>query len=100
MTLLRNAIQAIGKRGVISIKTQVNGKNAIIKIADTGRGMPPEIRDSIFELGFTTKRSRVGIGMGLYNAYNIVQQHKGTIEVASEVGKGTEFVIELPLNSR
>ena len=99
MTLLRNAIQALGKKGAISIKTQVNGKNAIIKIADTGRGMPPEIRDSLFELGFTTKRSRVGVGMGLYTAYNIVQKHKGTIEVTSEVGKGTEFVIKLPLNS-
>ncbi len=99
MTLLRNAIQAIGKKGAISIKTQLNGKNAIIKIADTGRGMPPEIRDSLFELGFTTKRSRVGVGMGLYTAYNIVQKHKGTIEVTSEVGKGTEFVIKLPLNS-
>ena len=99
MTLLRNAIQAIGKKGAISIKTQVNGKNAIIKIADTGRGMPPEIRDSLFELGFTTKHSRVGVGMGLYTAYNIIQKHKGTIEVTSEVGKGTEFVIKLPLNS-
>ena len=99
MTLLRNAIQAIGKKGAISIKTQINGKNAIIKIADTGRGMPPEIRDSLFELGFTTKRSRVGVGMGLYTASNIVQKHKGTIEVTSEVGKGTEFVIKLPLNS-
>ncbi|MCH7680895.1 tetratricopeptide repeat protein [candidate division KSB1 bacterium] len=99
MTLLRNAIQAIGKKGVITIKTQVNGTHAVIKIADTGRGMPPEVHDSLFELGFTTKRSRVGVGMGLYTAYNIVQKHKGTIEVTSEVGKGTEFVIKLPLNS-
>lgn len=96
MTLLRNAAQAIEKEGVISIKTGTKNGNVFVRIADTGRGMSPEVKKALFELNFTTKKSRVGLGMELHSAYNIIQRHQGSIQVESEVGKGTEFLITLP----
>lgn len=96
MTVLRNAVQAIEKEGRITIKTRADNENVYVTISDTGNGMPPEAVNALFDLSFTTKRSRIGIGMGLYNAYNIIQKHKGTIQVESEVGKGTTFLITLP----
>lgn len=98
MTLLRNAAQAIDSDGRIVIKTGANNGRVFIQISDTGRGIAPEIKNSLFQLGFTAKTSRVGLGMGLHNAYNIIQRHQGTIEVESQVGKGTEFLITLPVN--
>lgn len=97
MTILSNAIQAIEGRGSITIKTSRKHKNILIDISDTGKGMPPKVVESLFDLGFTTKYSRVGIGMGLHNAFNIIQKHKGTIEVNSKVGIGTNFLISLPM---
>jgi signal transduction histidine kinase len=99
MTLLRNAAQAIEKQGRITIQTGAENGNVFIRIRDTGRGIPPEIRASLFQLNFITKSSRVGLGMGLHNAYNIIQRHRGQIEFESEVGKGTEFRITLPTNA-
>ncbi|HEX9653968.1 MAG TPA: HAMP domain-containing sensor histidine kinase, partial [bacterium] len=96
MTLLRNAAQAIESEGRITIKTGANNGEVFIRIADTGRGIPPEIRNSLFQLNFTNKSSRVGLGMGLHNAYNIIQRHQGSIQVESEIGKGTEFLITIP----
>lgn len=96
MTLLSNAIQAIEQKGTITIKTFADQDKVKIKILDTGKGMSPEILHSLFDLSFTTKSSRVGVGMGLYNAYNIIQKHRGEIKVESDVGKGTKFTIVLP----
>ncbi len=98
MTLLRNAAQAIEKKGVIIIETTSDGNNVYVKISDTGKGISPEKIKTLFELGFTTKDTRVGMGMGLINAYNIIQKHDGELKVESEVGKGTEFLITLPIN--
>jgi len=96
MNLLVNAIQAIDGKGRITLKTcQENGK-VLIKIKDTGVGIPKENMDKIFDPGFTTKGSGVGTGLGLPICYNIVvEEHGGKIYVESEVGKGTEFTIEL-----
>lgn len=98
MTLLRNAAQAIEKKGTITIKTSSDENNVYVKISDTGKGMPSEKIKSLFELGFTTKDTRVGMGMGLINAYNIIQNHKGELKVESEVGKGSIFTIILPMD--
>ena len=100
MTLLRNAAQAIEKKGTITIKTSSDENNVYVKISDTGKGMPSEKIKTLFELGFTTKDSRVGMGMGLISAYNIIQNHKGELKVESELGKGTKFMITLPVNQR
>jgi PAS domain S-box-containing protein len=97
MNLFVNAAQAIEKEGVIKIKTSSEGSHAYVKISDTGKGIPPENLPRIFDPGFTTKGVGVGTGLGLSISYNIIQKHKGEIKVDSEVGKGTEFTIKLPI---
>ena len=96
MTLLTNAAQAIESEGTITIRTHADERNVYVSISDTGKGIPPEQLGALFEFSFTTIGSRVGVGLGLPNAYNIVRKHNGEIEVESEVGKGTEFTITLP----
>ncbi len=98
MTLLTNAVQAIEDTGTVTIKTFADKPNIIVRISDTGVGIPPDKLKTLFDFSFTTKKSRVGMGMGLLNAYNIIQRHKGEIKVGSEVGKGTTFKITLPIN--
>jgi len=97
MNLFVNAAQAIEDKGVIKIKTSADDTNVYVEIADTGKGIPAEKLNRIFEPGFTTKSSGVGTGLGLSISYNIIQKHKGDITIKSEVGKGTEVVITLPI---
>ncbi len=97
MTILTNAAQAIDHSGKVSIKTFHDGDEISITISDTGKGIPEKQLQTLFDLDFTTKGARVGIGMGLPSAYNIVKKHKGDLHVESEVGKGTSFVIMLPV---
>ena len=88
-----------GKKGTITIRTQVIDDAAEIRISDTGTGIPEEIRSKIFDPFFTTKDVGKGTGQGLSVAYNVVcEKHLGTIDVDSEMGKGTTFIIRLPLN--
>jgi signal transduction histidine kinase len=67
---------------------------AEVRIADTGAGIPPELREKIFSLYFTTKQR--GSGIGLAMTFRIVQLHDGTIDFTSEPGKGTTFLVRLP----
>ena len=67
-----------------------------MEISDTGKGIPAEKLDQIFNPGFTTKGVGVGTGLGLSISYNIVQNHRGEIRVASEVSVGTTFTVLLP----
>ena len=96
MNLFVNATQAIEDKGEISISTRADNGHVEIKISDTGVGIPSENISKIFDPFFTTKEVGKGTGLGLNVAYNIIQKHKGTIEVESEVGKGTTFIIRLP----
>ena len=98
MNLFVNAAQAIGDKGVMTIKTFARNKNVYIKISDSGKGIPRENIKKIFDPGFTTKGVGVGTGLGLAICYNIIQKHDGTISVESEVEKGTIFTISLPIN--
>ena len=98
MNLLSNAADAIQGKGSIRISLQKNGNQAIISIRDSGTGMPEEVKSHIFEPFFTTKEVGDGTGLGLSISYGIIEKHKGTIEVKSEVGKGTEFILTLPIN--
>ena len=68
-----------------------------VKIADAGRGLPEEQAAKLFDLDFTTKGSRVGVGLGFSNAYNMIKKHRGEISVSSEPGEGIEFLITLPV---
>ena len=97
MNILANATQAIGQKGEIVIKTSFDGLNIHISIADSGKGMPEEVRKRIFEPFFTTKPMGKGSGLGLSISYNIIAQHQGKIIVNSEPGEGTEFVLSLPV---
>lgn len=97
MNILTNAVQAIDQKGEIVIKTRLEGQNIHISIADSGKGMPEEVKKRIFEPFYTTKPMGSGAGLGLSISYSIVSHHNGKIKVNSEPGKGTEFAITLPL---
>ncbi len=97
MNLIMNAAQAIDDKGKIKIKTFARKDVVVIEISDSGRGIAKEKIDKIFDPGFTTKGVGVGTGLGLSISYNIIQKHRGKIEVESEVGKGTTFRVILPV---
>ncbi len=99
MNLLVNAAQAIADQGEIRVKTTVANDKVTIAIADTGSGIAPDKVSQIFDPFFTTKEVGKGTGLGLSIAYDIItNKHHGTIDVASEVGKGTTFTITLPVS--
>ncbi|MEW5975096.1 MAG: ATP-binding protein [Acidobacteriota bacterium] len=97
MNILVNAEQAIRGKGTITIRTQQEGNWVKVMISDTGSGISPENVSKIFDPGFTTKGVGVGTGLGLSICYKIIQDHRGTIHVESELGKGTTFTITLPI---
>ncbi|MGB9715474.1 MAG: ATP-binding protein [Thermodesulfovibrionales bacterium] len=97
MNILVNSAQAIEKKGEINIKTWHDDKDIYISFSDTGCGIPAENINRIFEPFFTTKEVGKGTGLGLSIAYDIVKKHKGEITVQSEVGKGTTFIIKIPI---
>ena len=99
MNVLSNAIEAIDDTGEIQVQTSQNESYACITFTDTGRGIPPENRDKIFNPGFTTKGVGVGVGLGLAICYRIIEKHNGTISIASEVGQGTTCRIEIPIEA-
>jgi PAS domain S-box-containing protein len=98
LNILINARQAIGTRGEISITTHHEDARAFIEIADNGSGIPGEHLSRIFDPGFTTKGVGVGSGLGLSICYQIIRDHRGEINVTSEVGKGTTFTLILPMD--
>ncbi|TRW92688.1 ATP-binding protein [Candidatus Methylobacter oryzae] len=97
MNILANAIQAIPDKGSIFITTARINDQAIISIADTGTGMPEEIKKKIFDPFFTTKEVGEGTGLGLSISYGIIEKHQGTLTVESELNRGTRFIIAIPL---
>lgn len=97
VNLLMNAAQAIREKGEITLSTSGVDDYVIIRIRDTGCGIPYEMRPKLFEPFFTTKPVGRGTGLGLHIVYNIVKAHGGTIDVTSEPGQGTEFIVRLPL---
>jgi two-component system, NtrC family, sensor kinase len=98
MNLITNAADAIAGEGRIVITTSQCGKAFLISIRDTGTGIPEAIRSKIFDPFFTTKPVGQGTGLGLAISYCIVQDHGGSIEVRSEEGAGTEFIVKIPLD--
>lgn len=97
MNLMVNAAHAIEEKGVITLRTGVQGDNIWIEVADTGKGIAQEHLSKIFDPFFTTKPIGKGTGLGLSVSYSIIQTHHGSINVVSEVGKGTTFRITLPV---
>ncbi len=98
INVITNAIQAIPESGRITIATSWNkkGDRIIIKIKDTGKGFPDEIKGKVFDPFFSTKEVGKGTGLGLFISYNMIEQHNGSITFKSKEGEGTECTIELP----
>jgi two-component system NtrC family sensor kinase len=98
MNLLVNAIQAIDDDGTITLTTSRDGDDRVrISISDTGVGMSEDVRQKIFDPFFTTKPVGQGTGLGLSITHGIMAKHRGTIDVESEPGRGTEFILTLPV---
>ncbi|WP_063763665.1 PAS domain S-box protein [Actinoplanes subtropicus] len=100
LNLLVNAADAMpegGERGKITVTTRVEGTSVVISFADNGTGIPEDIRKAIFDPFFTTKEVGKGTGQGLALALAVCEKHGGTIEVQSELGVGTEFILTLPI---
>ena len=99
MNILINAAQAIEGRGHIFVRTRVAEDQVEVMVQDDGSGIAPENIPRLFEPFFTTKAVGKGTGLGLHIAYDIIKKHRGTIEVQSELGKGTAFTIRLPVST-
>lgn len=98
VNLIKNALQAMTKGGVLSVTTDSGVDGVVISIADTGGGIPQEQINRIFEPFYTTKKK--GTGLGLMIVQRIVREHGGRIDLESHVGKGTTFRVWLPLYER
>jgi two-component system NtrC family sensor kinase len=99
LNILNNAIDAIGKNGTITLKTayRPDDQQIVIRISDTGPGIPKEMMAKVFDPFFTTKEVGKGTGLGLSISYSIIEKLGGTITVDSETGRGTTFTITLPV---
>ena len=95
LNLVLNAVDAMPNGGQLQLTLSRRGEMAEITVGDTGKGIPPEHRQKVFQLFFTTRPG--GSGIGLASTFRIVQLHNGSIDFTSEVGRGTTFRIELPL---
>ncbi|MDI6775797.1 MAG: ATP-binding protein [Syntrophales bacterium] len=97
LNLITNAIDAIGKDGLVYISSQRINSEIAVSVKDNGPGIPREYQARAFEPFFTTKERGKGTGLGLSVSYNIVQNMGGTITLESEEGKGTTFTVGLPV---
>lgn len=97
LNLFVNAVQAMPEGGRLSVALESDPSWVVIRIEDTGVGIAPENLPNIFSPFFTTKET--GNGLGLAEVHKVIQAHQGWIEVQSEVGKGTTFIIKIPLKS-
>ncbi|HUT01206.1 MAG TPA: ATP-binding protein [Phycisphaerae bacterium] len=96
LNLMINAVQAMPDGGELLIKVATQGDRGTVEVIDTGPGMAPDEIGRIFEVYYSTKKR--GTGLGLPTTRRIVHEHGGTIQIESEPGKGTRFVIALPLD--
>ena len=97
LNVIQNGAQAMPAGGNLEVVLEEDRKTAVLCVADEGAGIPDEIREKIFDLYFTTKSG--GSGIGLAMTYRILQLHHGSVEVKSEVGRGTEFRLRIPLTA-
>ncbi|MDF2158610.1 7TM diverse intracellular signaling domain-containing protein [Algoriphagus sp. CAU 1675] len=103
MNIINNAVHALSDHidtiadPKIEIRTKSQGDTVVVEISDNGPGMPEHVKQRIFEPFFTTKAVGKGTGLGLSIVYSIIENHKGTLEVDTEEGQGTTFIITLPV---
>ena len=96
LNLIVNAVHAIEGKGSIRVRTWLQEDTVRVAVSDDGVGMTPEVRDRIFDPGFTTKETGQGSGLGLSICYTIIQNHGGRIEVETAPGEGSTFTVILP----
>jgi two-component system NtrC family sensor kinase len=97
MNIVANAIDAIDGPGRITLVTGQQNGDFVIRVRDTGKGIPEEIRSRIFEPFFTTKPIGQGTGLGLAISYGIMKAHQGSMEFSTKTGEGTEFTLKIPV---
>jgi signal transduction histidine kinase len=98
-SIIRNAIEAMPKGGRLSITASMISQQLMeVRLSDTGMGIPDEIKSVIFEPFFTDKDLDQAVGLGLFISREIAESYNGSIDVEGELGKGTTFVIRLPVN--
>lgn len=96
LNLISNAIDAIGKDGLIDVVSQISDATVTVHIRDNGPGIPEDRQKQIFDPFFTTKAAGKGTGLGLWVSYSIVEKLGGKISLKSEIGKGATFTVEIP----
>jgi signal transduction histidine kinase len=96
LNVVINGAQAMADGGKLEVRLAEDGRMALLSIHDEGAGIPPDVRDKIFDLYFTTKKD--GSGIGLAMTYRIVELHNGSIEVESDAVHGTTFILRFPLS--
>jgi len=94
LNVINNGLEAMPEGGTLTVRTLRDGADCQLEIGDSGCGIPPELRDRIFNLYFTTKQH--GSGIGLATTFRVVQLHGGTIDFVSQLGKGTTFRLRFP----
>ena len=94
--LIFNAVDAMPDGGRICLTTAVEGENAVVRVSDTGTGMSESVRQRCLEPFFSTKGEK-GTGLGLSMVYGIIERHRGKLEIDSEPGNGTTFIIRIPI---
>jgi signal transduction histidine kinase len=99
LNLLGNAVQAIKEKGTITVQTRSEGERIVLRVADTGCGIPHENMEQIFNPFYTTKPTGEGTGLGLSLAQDIVAKHHGRLYAESEPGAGSTFIVDLPVMS-
>jgi two-component system NtrC family sensor kinase len=97
LNLISNAIDAIGREGLIVVKSLRSGDEIHVSVADNGPGIPEELQRKVFDPFFTTKASGKGTGLGLWVSYSIVEKMGGTITVNSKAGGGSLFTVKIPI---
>ena len=97
LNVVQNGAQAMPDGGKLEVMLLEEGKSAVIQVQDQGAGISEELRERIFDLYFTTKKG--GSGIGLAMTYRILQLHHGSIDVQSELGRGSVFQLRIPLSA-
>jgi signal transduction histidine kinase/iron only hydrogenase large subunit-like protein len=102
VNLVQNGIDAIGGGGEVTVTAGLSETRdlVVLRVKDTGCGMPPDVLKEIFTPFYTTKQLGKGTGMGLSIVYGVVKMHAGDISVDSEVGKGTSFLVRIPIGEK